>query len=148
MQPLPGGPKRQVSIGGGQMPVWNRNGSELFYAARDGMLMSVADASCRGPIGDRRAAASLPAGARESSGEIQFPRHSLRRVSGRPALSRDPPAPDAEPDGAVVVTNWTTVLKSSPVTLAAGSRFGPYEILSPLGAGGMGRSTGECLQAR
>ncbi|MGE5277747.1 MAG: protein kinase domain-containing protein, partial [Acidobacteriota bacterium] len=42
VQPLPEGPKRQVSIGGGQMPVWNRNGSELFYAARDGMLMSVA----------------------------------------------------------------------------------------------------------
>ena len=30
--PFPKGPKRQVSIGGGQIPVWSRDGNELFYA--------------------------------------------------------------------------------------------------------------------
>jgi hypothetical protein len=38
------------------------------------------------------------------------------------------------------------------MTLSAGSRLGPYEIVSPLGAGGMGRSgaggMGEGFRAR
>ena len=33
------------------------------------------------------------------------------------------------------------------MTLAAGTKLGPYEILSPLGAGGMGRSTGRRTRA-
>ena len=50
MQALPEGPKRQVSIGGGQTPIWNRDGSELFYAARDEMLMSVSIRSVAGRL--------------------------------------------------------------------------------------------------
>jgi serine/threonine protein kinase len=30
------------------------------------------------------------------------------------------------------------MIATTPMTLQAGSRLGPYEILSPLGAGGMG----------
>ena len=32
----------QVSIGGGQQPLWSRNGRELFYVAPDDALMAVA----------------------------------------------------------------------------------------------------------
>ena len=74
MQPLPDGPKRQVSIGGGQMPVWNRDGSELFYAARDETLMSVSIRSAAGrlEIGEPQPLFPLNLG---TGGEIQFTRH-------------------------------------------------------------------------
>jgi Tol biopolymer transport system component len=35
------GDKSQVSIDGGTLPVWSRNGKELFYIARDGKMMAV-----------------------------------------------------------------------------------------------------------
>jgi len=39
--PYPGaGGKRQVSVGGGWFPRWRRDGQELFYASRDGILMA------------------------------------------------------------------------------------------------------------
>jgi Tol biopolymer transport system component len=37
--PGPGG-KRQVSVGGGWFPRWRRDGRELFFASRDGVLMA------------------------------------------------------------------------------------------------------------
>ena len=41
-QPFPGpGPKFQVSVGGGTLPRWRRDGSELFYLAPDRRLMAV-----------------------------------------------------------------------------------------------------------
>ena len=112
VQPLPAGPKRQVSIGGGQMPVWNRNGSELFYAARNGMLMSSdmrLDAA-RPQIGEPQPLFPLQLGL---SGEIQFQRrpYDVSPDGQRFIVIRR--APDAEPDGAVVITNWTAVLKGS-----------------------------------
>ncbi len=85
VQSLPGGPKRQISIGGGQMPVWNRNGSELFYAARDGMLMSVAlrFAGGRLGIGDPQPSSSCSSerGAERSRGSAT-PMTCLRTASG------------------------------------------------------------------
>jgi eukaryotic-like serine/threonine-protein kinase len=42
VQPFPGpGPKFQVSVGGGTLPRWRRDGSELFYLAPDRRLMAV-----------------------------------------------------------------------------------------------------------
>ena len=109
VQPLPDGPKRQVSIGGGQMPVWNRNGSELFYAARDGMLMSVA---MRFPAGRLEVAEpqSLFLLQLGVSGEPQFHRHRYDVSPDGQRFLVIRRAPDAEPDGAVVVTNWTAAL--------------------------------------
>jgi eukaryotic-like serine/threonine-protein kinase len=110
-QPVPDGPKRQVSVGGGQMPVWNRSGRELFYAARDGMLMSVA---------------LRPEGGRLEAGEPQ-PLFPLQfDVSGELSWHLQPydvapdgqrflvirRAPGVDPDGVVVVTNWTAVLRA------------------------------------
>ncbi|HEX9149623.1 MAG TPA: hypothetical protein VF958_10730, partial [Thermoanaerobaculia bacterium] len=110
VQPLPDGPKRQVSIGGGQMPVWNRNGSELFYAARDGMLMSVAlrVAGGRLEIAEPQPLFLLRLG---TSGEIVFQRHSYDVSPDGHRFLVIRRAPDSETDGAVVVTNWTALLK-------------------------------------
>ncbi|HKA36470.1 MAG TPA: hypothetical protein VKH43_06585, partial [Thermoanaerobaculia bacterium] len=42
VQPFPGpGGKYQISTGGGGMPVWRRDGKELFYLAADQRLMAV-----------------------------------------------------------------------------------------------------------
>jgi Tol biopolymer transport system component len=109
VQPLTGGPKRQVSIGGGQTPVWNRNGSELFYSARDGMLMSVA---LRFPPGRLETAEPQPLFLLRIgvSGEPQFHRHRYDVSPDGQRFLVIRRAPDAEPDGAVVVTNWTAAL--------------------------------------
>lgn len=112
VQALPGGAKRQVSIGGGQMPVWNRNGSELFYAARDGMLMSVAlrPGASRFEIGEPQPLFLLRLGVR---GEILFQRHPYDVSPDGQRFLVIRRAPDAEADGAVVVTNWTAALGSA-----------------------------------
>jgi Tol biopolymer transport system component len=109
VQPLPVGPKRQVSVGSGQMPVWNRDGSELFFAARDGMLMSVAMrlAAGRLEIGEPQPLFLLRLGV---SGEVQFPRHPYDVSPDGQRFLVIRRAPEAEADGAVVVTNWTAVL--------------------------------------
>ncbi len=112
VQPVPEGPKRQVSIGGGQMPVWNRNGSELFYAAKDGVLMSVALrlAAGRLEIGEPQPLFLLRLGV---SGEVQFARHLYDVSPDGQRFLVIRRAPDTEADGAVVVTNWTAVLGRS-----------------------------------
>jgi eukaryotic-like serine/threonine-protein kinase len=109
VQPLPGGPKRQVSIGGGHTSVWNRNGSELFYAARDGMLMSVAMhlAAGRLEIGEPQPLFLLRLGV---SGEVQYSRHPYDVSPDGQRFLVVRRAPDTEADSAVVVTNWTAVL--------------------------------------
>ncbi len=109
VQSLPAGPKGQVSVGGGQMPVWNRNGRELFYAARNGTLMSV-------PLRD--AGGKLEAGEPQPLFPLQFdlsgelPWHLLpygvTPDGERFLVIRR--APGVEPDGVVVVTNWTAAL--------------------------------------
>jgi len=33
--------RKRISTNGGLVPVWSRNGKELFYVAEDGMMMSV-----------------------------------------------------------------------------------------------------------
>ncbi len=91
------------------MPVWNRNGSELFYAARDGMLMSAALrlAAGRLEIGEPQPLFPLRLG---TSGEIQFHRHPYDVSPDGQRFLVIRRAPDTEPDGAVVVTNWTAAL--------------------------------------
>ena len=48
-----------------------------------------------------------------------------------------PPSPDATPRASHPAPR-TPGIYSPPMTLAAGSRIGPYEIVAPIGAGGMG----------
>ena len=109
--PRPEGPLRQVSIGGGQMPVFNRNGRELFYAARNGTLMSV-------PL--RLDGGRLEAGEPQPLFPLQFdlggelPWH-LQPYDVSPDGQRFlviRRAPGVEPNGVVVVTNWSAVLRA------------------------------------
>jgi serine/threonine-protein kinase len=111
VQPLPEGPKRQVSIGGGQMPVWNRNGSELFYAARDGMLMSVSLRTGPGGLetGEPQPLFLLQLGTQGELPWVTRP-YDVSPDGQRFLIVRR--APDTEPDSAVVVTNWTNALGS------------------------------------
>jgi len=113
IRPFPEGPKRQVSVGGGQMPVWSRSGSELFYLAPDGMLKSVAlRFGGVGPdISEPRALFLLLLGV---SGELPWQIHpyDVSPDGQRFLVTRG--SPGAEPDGAVVVTDWTSVLKGTP----------------------------------
>jgi hypothetical protein len=92
------------------MPVWNRNGSEIFYASRDGMLMSVTLhlASGRLEIAEPQPLFLLQLGV---SGEIAFHRHPYDVSPDGQRFLVIRRAPDTETDGAVVVTNWTAVLK-------------------------------------
>ena len=41
VQPSAGGPKRLVSNAGGAVPIWRRDGKELFYSSLDGRLNAV-----------------------------------------------------------------------------------------------------------
>jgi eukaryotic-like serine/threonine-protein kinase len=111
VQPLPAGPKRQVSIGGGQMPVWNRKGSELFYAAKDGMLVSAAmRLAGHLEIGEPQPLFPLRLGI---GGEIPFLRHPYDVSPDGQRFLVIRRTPDAEADSAVVVTNWTAVLRKA-----------------------------------
>jgi serine/threonine protein kinase/Tol biopolymer transport system component len=110
VQPLPTGPKRQVSIGGGQMPVWNRNGSEVFYAARDGMLMSAAMRLAAGRL-EIKEPQSLFLLQLEISGDLPWLHHPYDVSPDGQRFLVIRRAPDTEADGAVVVTNWTALLK-------------------------------------
>ena len=90
------------------MPIWRRDGRELFYVAKDGMLTSVA---------------IRPAGARPALGDLQ-PLFPIRYVVSGPEPAQRPydvapdgerfvvirRAPDVEPDDAVFVVNWTRAL--------------------------------------
>jgi len=108
----PDGARTQVSIGGGQMPVWNRNGSELFYAARNGVLMSVnlrLDRD-RAKIGEPQPLFLLELG---TSGELPWHRHPYDVSPDGQRFLVIRRATDTEPDGAVVVTNWTAVLRGA-----------------------------------
>jgi hypothetical protein len=109
VQPLPAGPKRQVSIGGGQMPVWNRKGSQLFYAARDGMLMSAAMRLAEGhlEVGEQQPLFPLRLGI---GGELPFIHHPYDVSPDGQRFLVIRRAPDTEAESAVVVTNWTAVL--------------------------------------
>jgi Tol biopolymer transport system component len=113
LQLVPDGPKRQVSIGGGQMPVWNRNGRELFYAARDGTLMSVV---LRPESGGLEAAKPQPLFPLQFDLSGELPWH-LQPYDVAPDGQRFlviRRAPGVEPDGVVVVTNWVATLRKAP----------------------------------
>ena len=129
--PTPGG-KYQISKDGGIWPRWRRDGKELFFYSLDGQLTAV-------PVAGETAldvgtavplfrAPLLPGGPRPSA---TVPRDARRAaISPQPGDGRHIDRDDhrrAERDR-----------RAQAMSLSTGSRLGPYEILSALGAGGMG----------
>jgi eukaryotic-like serine/threonine-protein kinase len=109
VEPTTGGPKKQVSVGGGQAAIWRADGNELFYVARDGSLMAVVLRP--GPQGfdvaDPQRLFSIDAG--NDAGTEWFRRAYDAAPDGERFLVIRP-AVDAEREDAVVVLNWMGVI--------------------------------------
>jgi Tol biopolymer transport system component len=112
VQPLAGGPKRQVSVGGGQSPVWSGGGSELFYSTEDETLMAATIRASGGgfEIGDPQPLFPLRLG---TAGETLMSRHPYDVSADGQRILVVRRAPESEPSGAVVITNWTALLKQA-----------------------------------
>src|SRR5262249_22733900 len=111
--PIAEGPRRQVSVGGGRIPAWRRDGSELFYLARSGMLMAVRMKTSAGRIevGDPQALFPLQPG---NEGEIDVFRYPYDVAPDGQRFLVIRRAAEAEPSDAVVVTNWRSALRGRP----------------------------------
>jgi Tol biopolymer transport system component len=104
-----GGNRRQVSVGGGMMPRWRRDGSELFYVAPDQMLMAVPIASRSGYVDVGRAAPLfrtriVPTGSQISGIGAMYD----VTPDGQCFLINGPPADQGPP--MTVVLNWSAGL--------------------------------------
>jgi len=106
---VPDGPRRQLSIGGGQMPVWSRGGRELLYAARDGTLMSVALRSAGGRLEAGEPQPLFPLRF-DMGGELPWHRQPYDVTPDGERFLVIRRAPGVEADGIVVVSGWTSVL--------------------------------------
>jgi serine/threonine protein kinase len=105
---FPDGPGQRVSSSGGGMPVWRRDGKELFFVSRDGMLMSVAVS-----VVDSRLETGQPQPLFElrlNDTILPFRRKydvypdGERFLVIRPALQSDP-------DTVAIALNWTRMLQ-------------------------------------
>ena len=132
----------QISTGGGQYPQWGAGARELFYVSLDNKLMVVSlkmGADTVEPSTPRELF-PLPAVDTGYSPYDTTPRWpALPGARHAGAWSRA--AADGHRQLAGAVEGREKVNEEqgdSPVILTNGARLGPYEILAPIGAGGMG----------
>ena len=126
--------KWAISSGGGLQAMWSRDGKEIFYVALDGRMMAVPVSTAGGTSTSGAPQSSVP-DVRKTEQRLA-PVCRVRRWSALSdgqahagfRLGAFPRAAELETVGRTGVT----------MTLAAGTSLGPYEILAPLGAGGMG----------
>jgi hypothetical protein len=93
---------------GGGMPVWRRDGKELFFQSRGGTLMSMAvrEAESRLETGPPQPLFDL----RLSDAQLPFRRkYDVSPDGERFVVIRR--VADADPDAVVVALNWTAILK-------------------------------------
>ena len=96
--PFPSGPKRPVSNGGGGVPVWSRDGKEIFYVGRDGRLFAVSVNS---------AGASLVIGTAQP----------LFDLDPAPAGAFDPALYDVSADGRFLIVRSAGESSADPVVV-------------------------------
>jgi Tol biopolymer transport system component len=104
---FPDGSGQRISSSGGVMPIWRRDGKELFFQSRDGMLMSVAirDAGSRLQTGPPQPLFEL----RLSDTILPFRRkYDVSQDGERFLVIRR--AADSDPDTVAVALNWTVML--------------------------------------
>ena len=125
----------QISTGGGSDPVWARSG-ELFYRNGDKMMAV-----------DVRTTPIFKAGVPRLLFEERFAPGVFLAYDVTPDGKRFLIVKSAEQEQTSIqinlVLNWFEELKrrvpiGEEMTLAAGIKLGPYEIVAPIGAGGMG----------
>ena len=106
--PTASGARVQASVGGGKAAVWRRDGKELFYVGKDGVLMSVAfdGAGGRAAVKDPQPMFQMHLGT--SAIDASRRQYDVAPDGERFLVVRN--AQDAESDDAVVVLNWTAVL--------------------------------------
>ena len=120
--PAPSG-KWQLSTDGGRQPRWRADGKELYFISPDGNLVSVAVAASGSTFEAGRPAALFPT---RILGPIvaATAQYTVSR-DGRFLINQTIAHPKLESRG-------------EEVTLAVGSRLGPYEVTAQIGVGGMG----------
>ena len=109
VQPVPDGPKRQVSVGGGQMPVWNRNGSSSSTPPGHGADVRRASRLRRRRLEPGEPQPLFPLQF-DISGELPWHLQPYDVAPDGQRFLVIRRAPGVEPDGVVVVTNWTAML--------------------------------------
>jgi len=103
------GNRRQVSVGGGMMPRWRRDGSELFYLAPDQMLMAVPVTSKSGYFDAGRATPLFRTRLQPIGSQIVgYGAFYDVTPDGQRFLVNGPPADPGPP--MTVVLNWTAGL--------------------------------------
>jgi serine/threonine-protein kinase len=109
LQAYPGpGPKRQVSDGGGNEPLWNPNGRELFYRQADRMMSVAVDTTAGLDIGAPRV---LFTGRFVTAGVYARPNYDVSQ-DGQRFLMLQAVAPTGAPPSAInIVLNWSEELK-------------------------------------
>ena len=140
VRPYPGpGGKWQISTEGGTEPVWNPKGRELFY--RNGQKMMAVDFSTQPTFsaGKPRMLFQGPYVPTPRS----FPDYDVSS-DGQRFLMLKTNEQAQGPAQINVVLSWTEELKQKVpagekvMALATGTHLGSYEVLSPIGSGGMG----------
>jgi eukaryotic-like serine/threonine-protein kinase len=105
---FPDGASQRVSANGGGIPIWRRDGKELFFQSRSGTLTSVAvrETESRLEIGPPQPLFDL----RLSDAQLPFRRkYDVSPDGERFVVIRR--APDSDPDMVVVTLNWTGLLR-------------------------------------
>ncbi len=106
VQPYPGpGQESTISTGGGQEPVWSRDGSELFYRTPDDLMVVTVDLGDMSRAGTPRPLFADPY-ARDNSGTGNIggvPNYDVTPNAQRFVMVSDV---SAGRDSVIVVTNW------------------------------------------
>ncbi|HEX7283703.1 MAG TPA: protein kinase [Vicinamibacterales bacterium] len=103
VQPFPSsGGRWQISVGGGAEPAWRRDGRELYYIDRDGMLVAVTVDGTAASFSPPKATPLFRIGANRGDGFQS--RYDVTADGTRFLVLVDDPAPSTRPPVAIV--NW------------------------------------------